>query len=148
MSKEQIRREISYYEGLIGKCQSNIADLDQKVQELAGLRAKLSKLQTDFQQKQNFRKSKLSILESTDFNIKLVGKYISGMKSLLSGNDFNRANNGLSVAKREVNQKIQVINAEVNNEHQKISQYRNTISGLRWRLQMELAKEAQNNGGK
>ena len=93
MTRAEINKNIKYNEDLVSSYQKKIRDLQAKINELIKLKSKYTALQNDFSSKQSKRRSRLNGNFSGNFNIKLINNYVTGMKNLLTGNEYKNAYN-------------------------------------------------------
>lgn len=108
-----LNSQINQYNSQISQLNSSIKSKKSQIDELNRLKSKYQKLQNDFASRQSKRVNRFNINFSQNLNLKFIRSYISGMKSLLSGNDYKRAYNGLSSAISTISNKIK-INSERN----------------------------------
>ena len=97
-----LNSQINQYNSQISQLNSNIKSKESQIDELNRLKSKYQKLQNDFANRQSKRVNTFNVNFSKNLNLKFIRSYISGMKSLLSGNDYKRAYNGLSSAIGEI----------------------------------------------
>ena len=92
-----------------------IKNLENQISELEALNEKYSNLQSEFGNRQQQRKNKLSFFLGSSLQNQILEKYYNGMNGLLNGFDFNNAYDGLSEAKSRIIQKINQLNNQLDN---------------------------------
>lgn len=144
MSSAQIRATIRANEEGIYEREAIIRKLNEELGELEALRGKFSKLQTDFESRQNQRRSSLSALSVNHFGSSIAPRYYEGMKNLIDGNEFRNADAGLSEAKNRIYRKMRDIENEIN-EHRARIQYLESRNSY-WRSELVRAAAMEQEG--
>lgn len=144
MTVSEIQSNISYNENLINQFYAEKEELETQIEELEQLRSKFSTLQNNFETKQSGRKRALLLFSAANVSNKITPTYYSGMNALLSGSEFNSADEGLSTA-------VQKINAQLSTLEQSLSTCESNLSYRKarkayWQAQLiiALAQEAIN----
>lgn len=115
MTISEIRSNIRYNENLIEQYSQEIKNLENQISELEALNEKYSNLQSEFGNRQQQRKNKLSFFLGSSLQNQILEKYYNGMNGLLNGFDFNNAYDGLSEAKSRIIRKINQLDAQLDN---------------------------------
>lgn len=137
MTVYEIRSNIIYNENLIEQFTNEKQDLENQICELEMLGAKYSGLQSEFGDRQQQRRNKLSLFLASGLQNKIVQRYYNGMNGFLGNADFNNAYDGLSEAKRIINQKISQLDQQLDDCEGRISYRRNRRDY--WRSQLSVA---------
>lgn len=109
-----LNSQISQCNSQISQLNSRMRELRKQINELDQLKSKYQKLQNDFMNRQSKRVNKFNVNFSKQLNLKFILSYINGMCSLLSGNEYKNAYNGLTSAIDTISNKIRVIQQEDN----------------------------------
>lgn len=140
MTSSEIFENIRYYENLKEKALSERRQLYNNLEDLEILRRRLLSLQDDFVSKNNVRKQKLQSVGLSGLSISFIPKYIQGMNSLLGGNDYNKAINGIDTALKKTAYKIDLTDTEVKKTESNIAQYDAKI--CYWHSQLQYAQDS------
>ena len=134
MRKSEVYNNIRYNENLVNQYQNSINNYrshinslisqinstnssikvlcDQKnklytqINELNYLKSKYQNLQSKFSQRQTSRINTLNGNFSRELNVQFIKSYVKGMSSLLGGNEYRNAYNGLTNAINVISDKI------------------------------------------
>ncbi len=169
MTKQEVQNNIRYNENLVNQYQREINNLNNQINslnsgiqssngqiaglvarkktleremsELNGLRAKLQGLKDNFGNRQSRRMNNFVRYSAQVINVHFIGSYLSGMRDLLSGREYQNALNGIveSIAKvmnklRAKQQEIDSVQAEINKAQQNINNANDEINRCRQRL--------------
>lgn len=126
-----LNSKINQYNSQISQLNSNIKSKESQIDELNRLKSKYQKLQNDFANRQSKRVNTFNVNFSKNLNLKFIRSYISGMKSLLSGNDYKRSYNGLSSAIGTISNKIKSIQREIDSLKKDINSKQRSIDSIR-----------------
>lgn len=137
MTIEEIRSNIRYNENLIAQYSQEKRDLENQISELEALSAKYSGLQSRFGDRQQQRQNRLSFFLSSCLQNQILKRYYNGMNGLLGGSDFNNAYDGLSEAKRKINQKINQLDDRLDDCKERIAYRRRRCDY--WKSQLATA---------
>ena len=118
-----LNSQISNCEYQISQLNSEIRNRQSQISELNQLRNKYQKLQTDFADRQSVRINSFNSNFSRNVNV--------GMRSLLSGNEYRNAYNGISAAIHTISNKIYAIESEIDNLNRSIISSQATINNCR-----------------
>ena len=141
----QYEREISNLYGQINSQNSKIKQLDGQIagfrarkqsltdeqSELQRLRSKLQSLRDNFSARQSKRVSGFNKNVANIINVKFIKSYISGMRDLLSGQEYRNTYNGITSAIDKVNRQIQVKQREIESVQGQINSAQRNIDSAR-----------------
>lgn len=151
----QYQREINDWNARINSLWSEIRNLEAKISQLNGristynsqiaelnqLKAKYESLQNAFAQRQAKRQAAFKKNFTQVFSVKFIKSYVSGMGTLLSGNEYRGAYNGLSDACKRIEAEIKdirrnlnAVTAERDTAQHTINSKRNSISSYQSRI--------------
>ena len=139
MTRTEIKNNILYNENLVVSYQKSIREINSKINELNKLKSKYSSLQSSFSAKQRKRKNKFNSNFSGTFNVRLISSYISGMRNLLSGNEYKNAYNGLTTAIEKINNQIKKLQKQLNDYNDKLAYRKKRI--LYWKEQLKKVQQ-------
>ncbi len=126
-----LNSQISNCEYQISQLNSEIRNRQSQISELNQLRNKYQKLQTDFADRQSVRINSFNSNFSRNVNVNFMSSYVIGMRSLLSGNEYRNAYNGISAAIHTISNKIYAIESEIDNLNRSIISSQATINNCR-----------------
>lgn len=175
MTKTEIYNNIKYNENLVRQYQRTISSLQNKnsslnsqingwnnqisssnlrrsqlqsqISELTKLKIKYKTLQDNFASRQSRRSNKLTLNFAQKVNtFKFLSSYVIGMKSLLSGNEYKSAYNGLSAAMETIAKKVKTIQIEIDIITRDISTLQSRINANQNERRATQEKINQTNG--
>lgn len=137
MTVNEIRNNIIYNENLIEQFYAEKRAIESQIDELEQLRDKFTTLQNNFGAKQESRQQGLLRFSHAIVSNKIFSNYLNGMTSLLGGQQFNDAYDGLTTAKQKINTKLNELLQNFNDCEGRIS-YRENRK-IYWQEQLKLA---------
>lgn len=143
MTEAEIRSNIRYNEDLIDQYTQEKRDVEAQIDELDALKSKYSGLQSRFGERQQQRQTSLASMLGSGIQNSILHKYYSGMSGLLGGTGFNNAYDGLSEAKRRIDQKIAQLDYQRNDYEDKISYCKERHAYWRSQLATASAEETE-----
>lgn len=175
MTKTEIYNNIKYNENLVRQYQRTISSLQNKnsslnsqingwnnqisssnlrrsqlqsqISELTKLKIKYKTLQDNFASRQSRRSNKLTLNFAQKANtFKFLSSYVIGMKSLLSGNEYKSAYNGLSAAMETIAKKVKTVQIEIDIITRDISTLQSRINANQNERRATQEKINQTNG--
>ena len=84
-----------------------------QINELNYLKSKYQNLQSKFSQRQTSRINTLNSNFSRELNVQFIKSYVKGMSSLLGGNEYRNAYNGLTNAINVISDKIKSLQRQI-----------------------------------
>lgn len=135
MTKEGIRKKISYNENQIGSYKDAISKKETQIVNLENLKRKFNTLLYEFNCKHNTQNTRISELNNLNYiNSKIVNKYTSAMNGLVNGYEYRKACNEIYRAIDVINNQIRKLEIQIQSDHEAINKYSGNIDY--WNRQM------------
>ncbi len=123
--------KIRQLDGQIGGLRARKQSIDGEYSELQRLRSKLQSLRDNFSVRQSKRVSGFNKNVGNIINVKFIKSYISGMRDLLSGQEYRNTYNGITSAIDKVNSQIQAKQREIESVQAQINSAQRNIDNAR-----------------
>lgn len=95
-----------------------IKKYEEQDDELNSLKSRFASLQNDFVAREQQQLGKLAVAGLRSFTLRSARSYMEGMRSLISGSDFQNANSGLDTAMGTIQQERQRVRDRLSDAEQ------------------------------
>ena len=141
MTKSEAYSSINSCERQINECNEDIYRKTKQIEELLELERSLKNAEHKFNEEQQARKNSLHKLADVHRQPKMLSKYISDIKGVLSGTEYRSAISELEKVKTSTHRKIQELQQAIVDLKRRISSLENQISSLRSMIRSIEAEE-------
>ena len=126
-----LNADINQYNSRISNYNSKKQTLNRELDELRRLKTKLTGLKDRFTQRQTNRVNNFNKYNTFSKGVNFIASYITGMKDLLSGQEYRNAYNGLTSAEEKVTSKIRAKQEDVNSVQNQINSAQRSIDNTK-----------------
>lgn len=145
MTSEQIRKQMAQYESQLDDLQKKLRDLQKDQEELERLEDKFCRLRSDFEGRQQERRSALSGVSGL-LHVRTAVSYFNGMRSFLNGGEYGSVINSLSDGMARIRRKREETEEDICDCMRQISRCEYGMESLGLHLQLVLLQEAAPTG--